>query len=342
MGRHQPAGAGVGEAAQAGVRQPRPGCISATRPRRRHRMPRAPTTPPARCTTLPKRRAIRPTAGRTVSTPRAFSGERVAASFANGGVKFNGTQSLALPAINAAGGMSVAMWVKPAALDGVLLQADGLNVALAAGVLNGAGRRGQRRHDRTADGGQMASPGDHAWPTRSRSMSTASWQARRRARRCRPAALTLGAGYSGELDEVQLAGTARDAAWFAVQAAQGPERHAGDAGRGRIQRRWRRGRHLGHAVRRADAGRLDRDRHPGGDAGDRGLDHDRQGDLCEPRGPGQPPVHAQVPRAVDRPRRDRQGEGAGGRVQAFLAVSPLPRRHGRAVASFQGHRCRTA
>jgi len=33
----------------------------------------------------------------------------------------------------------------------------------------------------------------------------------------------VGAGYSGELDEVQLAGNARDAAWWAVQAAQGPD-----------------------------------------------------------------------------------------------------------------------
>jgi biopolymer transport protein ExbB len=35
-------------------------------------------------------------------------------------------------------------------------------------------------------------------------------------------ALTVGAGYSGELDEVQLSGNARAAAWVAVQAAQGP------------------------------------------------------------------------------------------------------------------------
>jgi len=35
-------------------------------------------------------------------------------------------------------------------------------------------------------------------------------------------ALTVGGGYSGELDEVQLSGTLRDAAWIAVQAAQGP------------------------------------------------------------------------------------------------------------------------
>jgi biopolymer transport protein ExbB len=35
-------------------------------------------------------------------------------------------------------------------------------------------------------------------------------------------ALTVGGGYSGELDEVQLSGKVRDAAWIAVQAAQGP------------------------------------------------------------------------------------------------------------------------
>ena len=66
----------------------------------------------------------------------AFSGERVASSFANGGAKFNGSQSLTLPAINAAGGMSVAMWLKPAALDGALIQASGLTAALAGGVLS--------------------------------------------------------------------------------------------------------------------------------------------------------------------------------------------------------------
>ena len=74
-------------------------------------------------------------AGEVADAP-AFSGERVAASFANGGAKLNGSQSLTLPAINAAGGMSVAMWLKPAALDGALIQASGLTAALAGGVLN--------------------------------------------------------------------------------------------------------------------------------------------------------------------------------------------------------------
>ena len=72
----------------------------------------------------------------------AFSGERVAASFANGGAKLNGSQSLTLPAINAAGGMSVAMWLKPAALDGALIQASGLTAAPKGRLRCCAGSRG--------------------------------------------------------------------------------------------------------------------------------------------------------------------------------------------------------
>lgn len=151
----------------------------------------------------------------------AFSGERVAASFANGGAKFNGSQSLTLPAINAAGGMSVAMWVKPVSLDGALMQAGGLNAVLADGVLNvqaGAANitasapltAGKWHYLAiTVDGtlkvyidGKLAGEAPGA---------------------ALPAgALTVGAGYSGEMDEVQLSGKVRDAAWIAVQAAQGP------------------------------------------------------------------------------------------------------------------------
>jgi biopolymer transport protein ExbB len=152
----------------------------------------------------------------------AFSGERVAASFANGGVKFNGTQSLALPAINAPGGMSVAMWVKPAALDGTLLQAVGLNAALVAGALNvqaGAAAAatttpltaGKWHHlaISVADTLKVYVDGKLAGEAPGAALPGGG--------------LTLGASYNGELDEVQLAGTAHDAAWFAVQAAQGPD-----------------------------------------------------------------------------------------------------------------------
>ena len=150
----------------------------------------------------------------------AFTGERVAASFANGGIKFNGSQSLSLPAINPASGVSVAMWLKPAALDGTLMQSDGFNATLTAGVL-------------TVQAGAAS-------VTASVPLVAAQWQhlaiavddtvkvyvdgklAGEAAGASLPGGgLTLGAGYSGELDEVQLAGTARDAAWFAVQAAQG-------------------------------------------------------------------------------------------------------------------------
>jgi biopolymer transport protein ExbB len=151
----------------------------------------------------------------------AFNGERVAASFANGGVKFNGSQSLTLPAINAAGGLSVAMWVKPAALDGALVQAGGLNAALTGGVLNvqaGAANvsasapltAGQWHHLAiTVDGTlKVYINGKPAGEAPGAALPAG--------------ALTVGAGYSGELDEVQLSGMVRDAAWIAVQAAQGP------------------------------------------------------------------------------------------------------------------------
>jgi len=159
--------------------------------------------------------------GPTGLNATAFSGERVAASFANGGAKFNGSQSLTLPAINAAGGMSVAMWVKPVSLDGALMRASGLNAVLTGGVLNvqagtanvtaSAPLTAGKWHylSITVDGtlkvyidGKLAGEAPGA---------------------ALPAgALTVGAGYSGEMDEVQLSSKVRDAAWNSVQAAQGP------------------------------------------------------------------------------------------------------------------------
>jgi len=152
----------------------------------------------------------------------AFSGERVAASFANGGVKFNGTQSLALPAINASGGMSVAMWVKPAALDGTLVQAGGLNVTLVAGALNvqaGAAAvvttapltAGKWHHlaISVADTLKVYVDGTLAGEAPGATLPNGG--------------LTIAAGYTGELDELQVSGNVRDAAWWAVQFAQGPD-----------------------------------------------------------------------------------------------------------------------
>jgi biopolymer transport protein ExbB len=151
----------------------------------------------------------------------AFNGERVAASFANGGVKFNGSQSLTLPAINAAGGLSVAMWVKPAALDGALVQAGGLNAALTGGVLNVQAGAAKVSASAPLTAGKW-----HYLAITVDSMLKVYIDGKLAGEApgaALPAgALTVGAGYSGELDEVQLSGMVRDAAWIAGQAAQGP------------------------------------------------------------------------------------------------------------------------
>lgn len=151
----------------------------------------------------------------------AFSGERVAASFSNGGVKFNGAQSLTLPAINAAGGLSVAMWIKPASLDGALVQAGGLAVTLASGVVK------VQAGGASVDASVPLTVGKWHYLAITVADTLKIYVDGKLAGEAAGAALpvgalTLGAGYSGELDEVQLSGDARSAAWIAVQAAQGP------------------------------------------------------------------------------------------------------------------------
>ena len=152
----------------------------------------------------------------------AFDGERVAASFANGGAKFNGSQSLTLPAISATGGMSVGMWLRPAGLDGVLLQASGLNVALAGGVLKAQ-----------AGGASVAATAPLAagkWHHLAITVADVlkvyvdgALVGEAPGAVLPAGALTVAAAYSGELDEIQLSGSVRDAAWWAVQFAQGPD-----------------------------------------------------------------------------------------------------------------------
>ncbi|MFP5419205.1 MAG: DUF2341 domain-containing protein [Gammaproteobacteria bacterium] len=153
----------------------------------------------------------------------SFTGTRIAASFANGGVKFDATQNLVLPAVPGSGGWSTSMWLKPAAPDGTLLQSGGLSARLAGGVLNvqaGAASvtataplaDGKWQHVAIVvaadvlrlyiDGKPAGEAGGAALPS---------------------GALTFGNGYHGEADEIQLAGAARSPAWVAVAAAQGPE-----------------------------------------------------------------------------------------------------------------------
>ena len=152
-----------------------------------------------------------------------FNGTRIAASFANGGAKFDATQSLTLPAMSANGGWSASMWLKPAALDGSLMQAGGLSAALAGGMLNvQAGAASVTAAVPLADGKwqhvavvieadvlKLYIDGKPAGETAGAVVPSGP--------------LTVGNGYSGEADEIQLAGAARSAAWVAVAAAQGPE-----------------------------------------------------------------------------------------------------------------------
>ena len=150
------------------------------------------------------------------------SAQRVAASFANGGVEFNGSQSITLPAINAASGYSFSVWIKPSALGGVLFQSGNLDVSLengmvkvqsgAASVISSVALSAGKWHHlgfTVSDALRLYVEGKSAGETPGVVLPTGS--------------MTLGAGFQGELDELQLSGAARNSAWMAVQAAQGPE-----------------------------------------------------------------------------------------------------------------------
>lgn len=153
----------------------------------------------------------------------AFTGTRVAASFANGGARFEAGQRLTLPPIPANGGWTVSLWLKPAALEGVLMQAGGFSAALVNGALDvqaGAARAtgsiplagGRWQHVAVVvesgtlrlyvDGRPAGEAAGAAWPA---------------------GPFEVGVGYRGEIDEIQLAGAARAAGWIAAAAAQGPE-----------------------------------------------------------------------------------------------------------------------
>ncbi|MEW5967915.1 MAG: DUF2341 domain-containing protein [Pseudomonadota bacterium] len=152
----------------------------------------------------------------------AFNGSRIAASFANGGAKFDATQSLSLPAVPAAGGWSIAMWLKPAALDGALLRGDGFTATLAGGTLTvqAGGASAAAAVPLTAEVWQHVA----ITVTDTLRIYIGGKPAGEAAGAALPAgALVMGNGYAGEVDAVQLAGTARDAAWVAVAAAQGPQ-----------------------------------------------------------------------------------------------------------------------
>lgn len=153
----------------------------------------------------------------------SFTGSRITASFANGGARLDATQSLALPAVPANGGWSVSMWLKPASLDGTLLQSGDLSAMLAGGMLSArAGAAsveasaplaaGKWQHVAMAIEGGMLKLYIDGKPAGEAAGATLP-----------SGGMTVGNGYAGELDEIQLAAVARDAGWMAVAASQGPD-----------------------------------------------------------------------------------------------------------------------
>ena len=150
------------------------------------------------------------------------SAQRIAASFSNGGAGFDGVQSVLLPAISARNGYSFGVWVKPSSLDGVLLQSDGLAVALEAGKVRTKSGKANLLSDvalsvgkwhhlgfTISDGLRVYLDGKAVGDATGAAFPTG--------------AMTLGAGFKGEMDEVQVSGVARPMEWMAIQAALGPD-----------------------------------------------------------------------------------------------------------------------
>jgi biopolymer transport protein ExbB len=150
------------------------------------------------------------------------SAQRVAASFSDGGAGFNGSQSVTLPPVNASSGFSFAVWIKPSSLDGILIQSDGLRVVLEGGMVKvqaGASSlvssmvlSADKWHHlglTVSDALHVYVDGKPVGEGRGAALPTGG--------------ITLGSGFRGEMDEVQVSGVARTADWIAVQAAQGPD-----------------------------------------------------------------------------------------------------------------------
>lgn len=152
----------------------------------------------------------------------AFNGRRIAASFANGGIALEGNQTLGLPAVAATNGYSLAMWVKPAALDGQLLQIGDMVIALEAGTL----KLQSAAVNVAAATPLQAGKWQHVALTASDALRiyvNGKLVGEAPAGALPTAAVMLGQGYRGELDELQIAGVVRDANWMAVQASMGPD-----------------------------------------------------------------------------------------------------------------------
>lgn len=150
------------------------------------------------------------------------SAQRIAASFSNGGAGFNGSQSITLPPVNESSGFSLAVWIKPSSLDGILIQSDNLRVSLEGGVIkvqagasslaSSTALSADKWHHlglTVSDALRVYVDGKLAGEAQGAALPTGS--------------ITLGTGFRGEMDELQVSGVARTVDWIVVQAAQGPE-----------------------------------------------------------------------------------------------------------------------
>lgn len=150
------------------------------------------------------------------------SAQRIAASFSNSGAGFSGSQSVTLPAVKVSGGFSFAVWIKPSSLDGTVIQSDNLRVVLEGGMVkvqsgtsslvsSTALSVGKWHHlgVTVSDALRVYVDGKPAGETPGAALPAGS--------------ITLGTGFQGEMDEVQVSGVVRNADWVAVQAAQGPD-----------------------------------------------------------------------------------------------------------------------
>ncbi|MBA4143111.1 MAG: DUF2341 domain-containing protein [Nitrosospira sp.] len=152
------------------------------------------------------------------------SAQRIAASFSNGGAGFNGSQSITLPGVNGSGGFSFSVWIKPSSLEGAIIQSDGLRVLLEADLVKAQAGTSSL----VSSTGLSVGKWHHLGITITAADALRVYVDGKPAGEAPGAALpggriTLGAGFHGELDEVQVSGVLRNADWIAVQAAQGQD-----------------------------------------------------------------------------------------------------------------------
>ena len=250
------------------------------------------------------------------------SAQRVAASFSNGGVQFDGSRTVVLPAVSGRNGYSFAVWVKSLSLDGILLQSDGITVSLEAGVVrvksggaNVASKvplaAGKWHHlgFTLSDVLQVYIDGKPAGDAAGAALPTG--------------AVTLGLGFKGEMDEVQLSGVVRGMEWMAVQAALGPDSGLVAVGEEEAAEGGAEASHMGIILKSltldgwvaigflavmlliaiwvmySKAIYINR------------VDKSNQ------------PLHEQIPRTLDRPRHDRQKRRPGKGLQTFFPISHI-------------------